>query len=193
MEISELIAFEQECAEAFNAGLIRAPCHLSGGNETQLIEIFKQIRKQDWVLSTYRWHYHALLKDIPKEWVREQIMASKGMNIGNVEHRFMTSAIVGGLPSVAIGIAEGIKRNGGSETAWCFMGDMAAYTGGFRESLMYAEGHDLPVMFVIEDNEMGCNSPTVDCWGNAPIYSHRFSYKYTRKWPHVGAGKWVAF
>jgi TPP-dependent pyruvate/acetoin dehydrogenase alpha subunit len=192
LEISELIEFEAKCAEAFNAGLIRAPCHLSGGNEAQLIEIFKDIRPQDWVLSTYRWHYHALLKGIPQEWVMEQIMASKGMNIGNVENRFLTSAIVGGLLPVAIGIAAGIKRNGGDERVWVFCGDMASTTGACWESTFYAEGHDLPVTFVVENNAMGCNSPTLDCWGKSDSEKIMI-YKYDRKWPHVGAGKWVAF
>lgn len=192
METSELIAFEAKCAEAFNAGLIRAPCHLSGGNEEQLIEIFKDIRPQDWVLSTYRWHYHALLKGIPQEWVMEQIMASKGMNIGNVEHRFLTSAIVGGLLPVAVGIAEGIKRNSGDEKVWVFCGDMASMTGAFWESASYSLGHDLPLTFVVEDNAMGCNSPTWKCWG---VYGTPkiIEYVYDRKWPHVGAGKWVSF
>lgn len=192
METSDLIAFESRCAEAFNAGLIRAPCHLSGGNEEQLITIFKGIRPQDWVLSTYRWHYHALLKGIPQEWVMEQIMASKGMNIGNVEHRFLTSAIVGGLLPVAAGIAAGIKRNGGDEKVWVFCGDMAAWTGAFWESVSYAEGHDLPIAFVVENNGMGCNSPTLKCWGEERG-DRTIQYFYDRKWPHVGAGEWVAF
>ena len=57
----KLIEFESEVARDYNAGLIRGPIHLSFGNEKQLIKIFKYIDKDDWVLSSWRNHYHALL------------------------------------------------------------------------------------------------------------------------------------
>ena len=62
MNKKDLIAFEKKVQEAYEAGEIRAPVHLSGNNEEQLIKIFKKIKKNDWVFSTWRNHYHALLK-----------------------------------------------------------------------------------------------------------------------------------
>ena len=41
--------FEIRVAEAFNSGLIKTPVHLSDGNETALLEIFKKIKEEDWI------------------------------------------------------------------------------------------------------------------------------------------------
>ena len=67
MQISseELRAFEQEVIELFETKQIKGPIHLSGGNEEDLIELFSEIRKGDWIFTTYRNHYHALLAGIP--------------------------------------------------------------------------------------------------------------------------------
>ena len=55
------------------SGKIKAPIHLSGNNENELIKIFKKVnKKNDWVLSTWRNHYHALLKGIPRKWLKNQ-------------------------------------------------------------------------------------------------------------------------
>jgi hypothetical protein len=40
----ELIEFEQDIADSFNAGIIKAPIHLYDGNEDQMLEIFKEIQ-----------------------------------------------------------------------------------------------------------------------------------------------------
>ena len=66
----ELIKFEEEIADEFLNKKILAPIHLSGDNEKQLIDIFKDIKKEDWILTTHRNHYHALLKGMPKSLVK---------------------------------------------------------------------------------------------------------------------------
>jgi len=67
MNKEELIQFEDEIKELYLNAKIRSPVHFCGGNEEQLIEIFKKVKKNDWCFSTHRSHYHALLKGIPKE------------------------------------------------------------------------------------------------------------------------------
>ena len=67
MDKKQLIEFEKLVAETFNDAKIRAPIHLHGGNEEQLIDIFKKIKKVDWVFSSWRSHYHCLLKGVRKE------------------------------------------------------------------------------------------------------------------------------
>lgn len=192
MKIAELIAFEDEIKAQFEAGNIRGPIHLAGGNEQQLINIFNEVNPEDWVLCTYRSHYHALLHGIPKEKVREQIMAGKSMNLSFPEYRFLTSAIVGGILPIAVGVALGLKRRISKERVWCFVGDMAASIGAFHEAHQYASGFDLPITFVVEDNGLSCDSPTKECWGNT--WGHKKTrYFYTRKHPHVGTGKYVSF
>jgi len=122
---ADLIAFEREVADRFERGEIRGPIHLSGGNEQNLIDIFKGVPKDAWVFSTWRSHYHALLHGVPADKVMAQIMEGRSMNLAFPEHRFFTSAIVGGILPIAVGVAAA-KQN----TVWCFVGDMAAMGGG---------------------------------------------------------------
>jgi TPP-dependent pyruvate/acetoin dehydrogenase alpha subunit len=191
-----LIGFEQAVAELFAEGKIRGPVHLSGGNEEPLINIFKLIDRQDYVFSTWRNHYHALLHGISPEWLMQEILAGHSMNLMNHEHRFFTSAIVGGTLSIAVGVAAALKRSGSTRKVWCFIGDMAATTGAFHEARAYAEGNDLPIVFIIESNGFSTDSPTSKCWGIAPSLrmSHMIiHYNYDRTYPHVNIDKFVHF
>jgi TPP-dependent pyruvate/acetoin dehydrogenase alpha subunit len=189
-----LIAFEKRVAEECEAGKIQGPVHLSGGNEDQLIEVFKRVKCGDWVFSTWRNHYHALLHGIPEDKVLAEIRAGRSMNLCFPERRFYSSAIVGGILPIATGVAAALKRQKLKRKVWCFVGDMASMTGAFHEATYYAVGHDLPIQFVIEDNGVSTNTPTRECWGycedgNADIER----YQYSRTHPHVGTGKWITF
>jgi hypothetical protein len=92
----ELIAFEHEAAEHFAAAKIHSPVHFSGGNEEQAIWIFDKIKPGDWVFSTWRSHYHALLCGVPRAVVMKAILDGKSMNLNFPEYQFFSSAIVGG-------------------------------------------------------------------------------------------------
>jgi hypothetical protein len=189
----DLVAFEHDVAEAFNAGKIHAPIHLSGGNELQLIRLFgRYISPECWIFSTYRSHYHALLHGIPREKIMAEILAGRSMNLTFPEHRFFTSAMVGGILPIATGVALALKQRNDLNHVFCFVGDMAARSGAFHEALQYASGHDLPINFVVEDNGVSCDTPTKTVWG---WFSggHRMGYEYERHWPHNGTGRFVTF
>ncbi|MFW9991914.1 MAG: thiamine pyrophosphate-dependent enzyme [Candidatus Odinarchaeota archaeon] len=195
----ELIDFETEIKELFLAAKIRAPIHLSGGNEDQLIDIFKQVKSDDWVFSTHRSHYHALLKGIPREWIRDQIIKGNSMHLNSRKYKFLTSSIVGGILPIAVGVAMANATN----RIWAFIGDMAARTGMFSECLNYADGMNLAITFVIEDNGLSTNTPTDIAWLskiNWDDIAQRNNgrtrvvyYKYERVYPHIGCGQWVEF
>ena len=180
-------------AERFERGEIHGPVHLSGGNEEQLIRIFEQISREDWVFCSYRQHYHALLHGIPREKVMAEIMAGHSMTMNLPEHRFFSTAIVGGQFPVAVGVAWGMKCRAENRMVWCFCGDMAATTGDFHKASKYAVGHDLPIRFVIEDNGLSCETPTEECCGTHTGGDPILRYRYTRKWPHYGVRKYVTF
>lgn len=193
---AELIAFEAEIAEAFNAARIRAPVHLSGGNEVQLIAYFAEhFRPGDWVFSTWRSHYHALLAGVSPSDVRASIMDGRSISLCFPDRRFFSSAIVGGCLPIALGVALAIKRAGGKNRAHCFVGDMAAKTGAYHECIQYAAGSGLPISFVVEDNGISVCTPTFEAWWSDPAYGglETDRYDYHLSWPHAGAGKRVEF
>ncbi len=181
--IEELRDFEEIVKDDYLAGKIHSPVHFSKGNEAPLIEIFKHIQEKDWVFSTHRNHYHALLKGVDKDWLRKEILADRSMHINALEHKFFTSSIVGGCLPIALGVAMALKRKKSPDKVWVFVGDMAAETGSFHECVKYATGHDLPITFIIEDNHLSVETPTDRVWG----------YTYVRGMNHHGAGAWVNF
>jgi TPP-dependent pyruvate/acetoin dehydrogenase alpha subunit len=193
---ADLVAFERDIAAEYDAAKIRAPVHLAGGNEEQLIRIFAEVRPQDWIASTWRSHYHALLKGIPPAELKAAIMAGRSITLCFPEHRFFSSAIVGGALPIALGIAWSIVRARGEENVWAFVGDMAAEGGMFHECVRYAQGHKLPINFVVEGNGKSVCTDTREAWGvgaAVPIPRMVTRYEYDLPWPHAGAGRRINF
>jgi len=188
----ELVAVEKRIVELFRQKKIRSMFHLSSGNESQLIEIFRDVKPEDWCLSTHRSHYHALLKGMSPEKLISEVVRGKSMHLYDRELKFFTSSIVGGVLPIAVGVALSIKLKGDRERVWVFVGDMCSRMGVFHECVQYAQGYDLPIFFVIEDNGMCINSNTKDVWGRND--AHKIvDYVYTRKYPHSGTGDWISF
>jgi len=205
---NELITFETEIGDEFNAGKIKSPIHLYSGNEDLIMEVFNDIdTENDWVCCTWRNHYQGLLKGIPKEIIRESIMNGKSMVMNLPEYKFICSSIVGGIPPIAAGIAFALKLQGKSNRVWCWVGDMSAETGAFHEAYKYSLNHDLPITFIVEDNKKSVCTPTPDIWNRTKPYyleseynggilkqNNLYYYQYTNeKYPHAGAGVRVQF
>jgi|TARA_Y100000590_G_C15736065_1_gene1018607 pyruvate dehydrogenase E1 component alpha subunit len=211
----KLIEFEDKVKEVWESGTVRGPVHLSKGNEEQLIEIFQYVHPEDWVFSTWRNHYHALLHGISENWLMDEIKRGRSMKIMNRDYRFATSAIVGGIIPHALGVAMALKRNdgvpsyqgvqnnsapGSDRKVWCFVGDMTFETGVFHECYKYAKNFDLPIQFIVEDNNLSTNTPTDETWGVKQEIPNDYSesgkliyYQYERGFPHHGSGSWVLF
>ena len=194
MNKQDLIDFEKRVKKVYEAGEIKAPIHLSGNNEAQLIKIFKKIDKNDWVFSTWRNHYHALLHGFDPEELFNLIKEGNSMGINSVERRFYSSSIVGGIIPIALGVAQSIKLKKETNKVWCFIGDMTFETGVFHECYKFSRNFQLPIEFVVEDNNMSTNNPTDKTWGKkSKIPDDVHYYEYERNFPHHGTGQWVLF
>ena len=194
MNKQDLIDFEKRVQKVYDAGEMKAPIHLSGNNEDQLIKIFKNIDKDDWVFSSWRNHYHALLHGFDPEELFNLIKEGKSMGINSVKHKFYSSSIVGGSLPIALGVAQSIKLKKETSKVWCFIGDMTFETGTFHECYKYSRNFDLPLEFVIEDNNMSTNTPTDEAWNQkSEIPDDVYYYQYERNFPHHGTGKWILF
>lgn len=191
----DLIKFEDEIAELFNQGKIKAPVHLTHGNEDPILKIFEAVHKNDWVCGAWRNHYMCLLKGMPAEELKNKILRGKSMVMSSKEHNIVCSSIVGGIPSIATGIAWGLKLDNSPNRVWCFVGDMSMETGAFHEAYKYARGHNLPITWVVEDNGKSVETPTKEVWGlGVESKPSILYYKYTNnKYPHAGAGVRVSF
>ena len=150
----QLDQFELDAKKEWESGKVLGPVHLSKGNEEQLIEIFQYVHPDDWVFSTWRNHYHALLHGVPEKWLMDEIKRGRSMKITNKEHNFVISAIVGGIIPQALGVAMALKRKGSERRVWCFIGDMAFETGEFNLCYNFSKYFDLPLQLVVEDNNL---------------------------------------
>lgn len=191
----DLIDFENEVKKHYENGEIKAPIHLSKGNENQLIEIFKYISEDDWVFSSWRNHYHALLHGVNKQSLLKDIISGRSMNTNSASPKFYSSSIVGGIIPIATGVAQSIKIQNKKNKVWCFIGDMTYETGIFHESYKFSRNFELPLEFIVEDNTLSTNTPTKETWGikNSTIPKDIIYYKYERDYPHHGTGNWVLF
>jgi len=191
----ELIDFENRIVKIWENAEIAYPVHLSGGNEEELIEIFKDVKKGDYVFSTHRSHYHYLLAGGSEDKLEEMIMKGDSMHVFDKELNFLSSSIVAGTPTIAAGVALGLKMKKSKNNVWCFIGDGAEEEGHFYEAVRYVDGHDLPCTFVIEDNNRSVETPKDERYGNSvmnwPDCVKRYHYDPT--FPHVGTGKYVNF
>lgn len=205
-----LIAFENRIKAHWEAGNLPCLLHLCGGNEADLIGLFSDIRPRDWVFSTHRNHYHALLKGIPPDQLEAAILSGHSMFTFSREHNFYSSAILAGACCIAAGVAYDIKARGGDEEVYCFLGDGAEEQGHFYEAALFVEANTLPCKFIIEDNNrqvdtdkdtrrgptnvVHWNQPRFDGYAVAPAHSPLdhfrcvYRYRYTPTYPHAGSG-----
>lgn len=188
-----LIDFEDKVRQEWERGELPSLLHLCGGNEEQLLSIFANIRPQDWVFLSHRGHYHALLKGMPEDRLLEFIRSDRSMFIFDNELRIFQSAILGGCCGIAVGVAMAIKESGEDAKCWVFIGDGAADNGRIYEAAMYATGHDLPIEFIIENNNRQVDTDIstrrglnhMDFGINSPRIAE---YWYSSTWPHGGSG-----
>lgn len=110
MTKAQLIAFEARIKGLWEAGDLPFLVHLSGGNEDQLLDIFREVRQGDWIFSTHRSHYHALLSGVPARRVEHLIRTGSSMFIYDRERNFFTSSVLGGTAAIAAGVAWQLKQ-----------------------------------------------------------------------------------
>jgi TPP-dependent pyruvate/acetoin dehydrogenase alpha subunit len=179
----ELIDFETDIADCYNKKKIAAPIHLYHGNEDVMLKIFKKVGFNDWVICSWRNHYQALCKGVPPDALKRKILKGRSMCTSFVDHRVLSSSIVGGTPSIAAGIAFGIAQQIKlieskkwlvsapslkalkEQKVWCWVGDMSAETGAFHEAFKYSTNFNLPVVWIIESNGKSVSTPTGEAWG----------------------------
>lgn len=206
----DLIAFEEEIEEIYKTGVIRGPIHLRGGNEEQLLEIFKYIKEEDIVLATWANHLEALLKNIPKDKIKERILAGHSMAMNFPEYNFYTSAIVNGVAPIAVGMAWAVKEKKEKRKINCFLGDMAFLSGASTECIQYSINFNLPIAWIIADNNLSVGTITSVAWNynmirkkvrqfrDEIIFEDKNNvsikyYSYKNAYSHSGVGAFVSF
>ena len=157
--------FEEKSAEAYSAGKIGGFCHLYIGQEAVAIGAISAIRKDDYVLTSYREHAHAIAKGISPEAVMAELYGKAGgcshgkggsMHMFDKDVNFLGGhAIVGGQIPLATGVAFATKYKQTDQVTLCFFGEAAVNQGAFHESLNMAQLWKLPCIYICENNQYG--------------------------------------
>ncbi|MCH8987453.1 MAG: pyruvate dehydrogenase (acetyl-transferring) E1 component subunit alpha [Chloroflexi bacterium] len=164
--------FERECERQYTRGNIRGFLHVYSGEEAIAVGAIAALEPQDYVVTHYRDHGHALSRDVDTNMVMAELFGkatgtSKGkggsMHIFDASRNFMGGyAIVGGQLPVAAGLALASQYKGEDRLALCFMGDGALNEGEFHESMNLAAVWQLPIIFFCENNLYGMGAPSAD-------------------------------
>lgn len=157
--------FEEKCAEAYSLGKIGGFCHLYIGQEAVAVGAISAIRREDYVLTSYREHGHAIAKGVSADEVMAELYgkasgcsSGKGgsMHLFDSDVNFLGGhAIVGGQIPLATGVAFGSKYKGTGQVTLCFFGEAAVNQGAFHESMNMAQLWKLPCIYVCENNQYG--------------------------------------
>ncbi|MHB1951742.1 MAG: pyruvate dehydrogenase (acetyl-transferring) E1 component subunit alpha [Acidiferrobacteraceae bacterium] len=155
--------FEERCFEAYMERKIGGFLHLYSGQEAIATGVLEVARPgQDYVITGYRDHIHAIKAGAPAREVMAELYgketgSSRGrggsMHIFDPTVRFMGGyALVGQPFPLAAGLALASKHQGTDQIAICFLGDGANNQGTFHETMNMASLWKLPVLFVCENN-----------------------------------------
>jgi pyruvate dehydrogenase E1 component alpha subunit len=193
MTAAGLIAFEDRIKAHWEQGNLPCLLHFCGGNERQLLQIFKKIKPDDWVFSSHRTHYHALLKGIPGIKLENKIIDGKSMFIYDSQRHFFSNAILAGAAPIAAGVAWQLKQEGSQARVYCFQSDGSEENGHLYEAALFVDANDLPCEFIIEDNKRQVDTPKSVRRGEYTNgLEHLFRcvtrYHYTPTYPHAGSG-----
>ena len=153
---------ELKISELYPEEEMRCPVHLSVGQEAVAVGVCSALQKKDIALSAHRSHAHYLakggdLKSMLAELYGKKTGCAEGkggsMHLIDLEAGLIAAVpIVGSTIPIAVGSAWGNMMQDKSVTTAVFFGEGATETGVFHESLGFASLHNMPMIFVCENN-----------------------------------------
>ncbi len=149
-------------------GLIPGEMHLSAGQEPVAAGVCAHLSTGDAVTATHRPHHLAIAHGVDMNRMTAEIFGREtGLGRGRGGHmhlfdpdvHFSCSGIIAEGYPPALGQAFAFRRKGTDRIAVAVTGEGAANQGAFHESLNLAVLWNLPVVFVVEDNDWGISVP----------------------------------
>ncbi len=154
--------FEERASQQYQAQKIGGFCHLYIGQEAVVAGAVAAIRPDDYIITAYRDHAHALARGTTAnacmaELFGKETGCSRGLGgsmhyFDKEHHMYGGHAIVGAHVPLACGLAFACKYRDEDRVTLCFFGDGAINQGAFHEALNLAALFKLPVIFICENN-----------------------------------------
>ena len=155
--------FEEKAGQLYGMGLIGGFCHLYIGQEAVVVGLEAAAKEGDKRVTSYRDHGHMLACGMDPNGVMAELTGREGgyskgkggsMHMFSREKHFYGGhGIVGAQVPLGAGLAFADKYLGNDNVTFVYYGDGAANQGQVYETYNMAELWDLPVVFVIENNQ----------------------------------------
>lgn len=154
---------EEALATRYAEQQMRCPMHLCVGQEAIAVGVCESLTTDDMIFSNHRAHGHYLAKggDL-NAMVSELYGKSTGccggrggsMHLIDLEAGVMgATPIVGGTVPLAVGAAWSAQLQANGKVTVVFFGDGCFEEGVLHESMNFAALHQLPILFVCENND----------------------------------------
>ncbi len=180
--------FEEKAGQLYGLGLIGGFCHLYIGQEAVAIGLQSALDgDKDSVITGYRDHGHMLAYGIdPKVIMAELtgreagISRGKGgsMHMFSTEHKFYGGhGIVGAQVALGGGLALAHQYNDDGGICLAYFGDGAANQGQVYETFNMAALWNLPIVFVVEDNQYAMGTSTKRSSAETRFYRRGTSFR----------------
>ncbi len=157
--------FEERAGEMYAKAKVGGFLHLAIGEEATIVGAVRAMRDEDYLISTYRSHGHALSRGADPNKVMAELFGREdgvsggrggSMHMFDRDRRFMGGyGIVGGNLPLAAGMGLSADYQGTEDVTVCVFGDGAANQGTFGETLNLAALWRLPVVFMVTNNQFG--------------------------------------
>jgi len=162
--------FEEAVLELTAEGLVPGYVHPCTGHEAIAAGVVGARDPQEWVITYYRCHGHALACGSDPLAVLREIMARRGglcggkggsMHLADRDRRLLgASSVVAAQLPVAAGVAMTERHTGRAVLVFC--GDGALGAGVAYETLTIANTQRLPLLVVCEDNGWQDHTPSAE-------------------------------
>src|SRR3954452_4031951 len=157
--------FEERAGEMYAKAKVGGFLHLCIGEEATIVGATQALRETDYLMSTYREHGQALARGTEPERVMAELFG-KGdggsggrggsMHLFDSERRFLGGyGIVGGSLPLSAGVALACDYSETEDIVLSMTGDGATNQGTFGETMNLVALWDLPVVFLIINNQFG--------------------------------------
>ncbi len=157
-------ALSEHILEVYQDDVMETPVHLTLGQEAVAVGVCANLEKEDVLSLGHRTHAGALAKGMPLEALVAELYGRTtgcsgsyggSMHVYDPEHGLHgSSAIVGGNIALGVGAGLSFKLQSQNNISVSMFGDGACDAGVFWESMNYAALSELPVLFLLEDNQL---------------------------------------
>jgi len=178
--------FEEKAGQLYGMGQIAGFCHLYIGQEAVVVGMRHAMEEGDQMITSYRDHGHMLACGMTARGVMAELTGRIGgysrgkggsMHMFSVEKKFYGGhGIVGAQVPIGAGLGFANKYLENGAVSLAFFGDGAANQGQVYEAFNMAELWDLPVVFVIENNQYAMGTSVERSSAETELYKRGISF-----------------